>query len=193
MSNELKMSKEIKKKLLDNDILNDQVLKNIKEYNKSNRPLKTEKEKDEELLRIYIGNNYEKIINDRFNLAAFLGNAIYLCYRKMMSYGLGLALIIIILNQLIQRNNLLLNIIITLIITLILSTISGLFINKIYIKDSKKRIKLIKEKYKDKDFTELKGICATAGGTSIDNIFLGVIGIVAMILIIVTVVSKTNI
>lgn len=41
---------------------------------------------DEELLKLYIGNNHEKIMNKGFNLPAFLIPSYYLLYRKCYSY-----------------------------------------------------------------------------------------------------------
>ena len=64
------------------DLLNDIYLDSIKsEYNN--------------LSKSFIGKNYEKIINNKFNIHAFLFDDVYYFYSKMYLY----AFVIIIINQ----------------------------------------------------------------------------------------------
>ena len=79
---------------------------------------------DEDLLKSFIGNNYEKITRSPFNLAGF--------YRKMFLYGLLAFLINLVILCL--ANNYL--------VTYAFNVIVGLFINKIYLSYVKKGLLL---------------------------------------------------
>ena len=52
---------------------------------------------DDELLKEFIGKNYEKITTRRFNIAAFFFNSLYMFYRKMFGYGILTYLIFLVL------------------------------------------------------------------------------------------------
>ncbi len=133
---------------------------------------------DEELLRAFIGNNYDKITTKRFNFAGFFFTTCYLFYRKMFLYGLLFFLI----------NFVIVNIIKSFIINLLLCIVVGFFVNKIYLHYAKKKIAKIKLENPQKNIEELKSICSNKGGTSVGKIFLGFlaeIGISLVILIVV--------
>lgn len=118
---------------------------------------------DEELLRAFIGNNYEKITNRPFNFAGFFFTTFYMFYRKMFLYSLFLFLV----------NLVVLNVINNIIVTVLFNVVVGLFVNKVYLYYANKKIAKIKFQNLEKDVNELKEICATKGGTSVGNIFLG--------------------
>ena len=87
---------------------------------------------DEDLLKAFIGNNYEKITRSPFNLAGFFFTSLYMFYRKMFLYGLLAFLINLVILCL--ANNYL--------VTYAFNVIMGLFINKIYLSYVKKGLPL---------------------------------------------------
>lgn len=117
---------------------------------------------DDELLKAYIGKNYDKIIGGGFNIGAFISSSIYLFYRKMFWYAILLFIVnIILLNIEIPG------------IQMIISVLMGFFMNKFYVKISRDRIEKIKQENSGASQNELIDICSKKGGTSVGKIFLG--------------------
>ncbi len=129
---------------------------------------------DMELLKSFIGNNCEKIINKPFNFAGFFFNSFYMFYRKMFAYGIITYLIIFVLMLFVKST----------IVNFIVVLILGFVINKIYISFAVKKIKKIKQENPNKDLNELKNICTSKGGVSVGNIFLGFLTTLAIGIII---------
>lgn len=90
---------------------------------------------DEALLRLYVGENYEKISKGSFSLPAFLFGIYYLFYRKM--YAIAIPLIVAIAaSQFLIKNQTL-----TLMVSFVASIIAlvvSLFFKKLYMKKAKK-------------------------------------------------------
>ena len=120
---------------------------------------------DGELLKAFIGNNYEKITTRSFNFAGFFFTTLYMFYRKMFGYGL----LVFLLNFIV------LNVINNFVVTLAFNVVVGLLVNKIYLSYAKKKIAVIKTSNSQKSIEELKSICSTKGGTSVGQIFLGLV------------------
>lgn len=118
---------------------------------------------DDELLKIFIGKNYEKLTTSPFNFPSFFFGSAYMCYRKMFLYAIILYLIRLVILYFV--NNFLLNIAFYIVL--------GFLMNKIYVFYAKNQIKKIKNQNQQKDFNEIKGICSVKGGTSVGKIFLG--------------------
>jgi len=118
---------------------------------------------DEELLKAFIGKNYEKITTRPFNFAGFFFTSLYMFYRKMFLYGF----LVFILNLII------INLIDISIISLAINVLIGVFVNKIYLKHAKSKINKIKTSNAQKSFNEIKEICSSKGGTSVGKLFLG--------------------
>ncbi len=118
---------------------------------------------DDELLKEFIGNNYEKITTRPFNFAGWFFTAFYMFYRKMFLYGLLLSLVIIFI----------LNVINNFIVIFVFNILVGFLVNKIYLFYAKKKINKIKQNNIQKDISEIKQICSRKGGTSISQVFLG--------------------
>ncbi len=140
---------------------------------------------DNELLRAFIGSNYEKITTRPFNFAGFFFSTFYMFYRKMFGFGILTFLI----------NLFILNIINNFIVTIIFTIAIGFLVNKLYLFYAKKKISSIKAKNPQKSLEELKSICAVKGGTSVGKIFLGFlaeIGITIVILIVIMVAGLGN-
>lgn len=120
---------------------------------------------DEELLKEFIGENYEKITTKPFNFAGFFFTSLYMCYRKLFGY----AIIAFILNLI------LLNVVKILAIEIAFNIIIGFIINKLYVATAKKKVAIIKYKNPNASFDELKTLCAKKGGTSGGQLCLGII------------------
>ena len=129
---------------------------------------------DEELLRAFIGNNYDKITTKQFNLSGFFFSTFYMFYRKMFLYAIALFFV----------NVIVLNVIDNILISLLFNVLVGIFVNKIYLSYAKNKINKIKLKNPQSDQNELKSICSTKGGTSIGQIFLGLLAELATILVV---------
>lgn len=120
---------------------------------------------DEELLKAFVGKNYDKITKNQFNFAAFFGNSLYLFYRKMFLYGFLLFFI----------NLFIINVVDGYFVVILYCLAVGICMNKFYLSFAIKKINKIKFANQGKDMNELKRICASKGGTSISLTILGMI------------------
>ncbi len=120
---------------------------------------------NDELLRAFIGNNYEKITTRPFNFAGFFFTTFYMFYRKMFLYGILLFIVNLIISSFIIKNSF--------IVSILLGIVVGFLINKVYLYYAKKKINKIKLENPQKSNEELKNICSNNGGTSVGKIFLG--------------------
>lgn len=118
---------------------------------------------DDELLKAFIGNNYEKITTRKFNFAGFFFTTLYMFYRKMFGY----TLIVFLINLIV------LNVIDKFIVTLLFCIIVGFLVNKLYLSYAKKKVAIIKMSNPQKNQEELNKLCAAKGGTSVGQIFVG--------------------
>ncbi len=133
---------------------------------------------DEELLKAFVGKNYDKITKNSFNFAAFFGNSLYLFYRKMFLYGLLLFFI----------NLFIINVVDGYFVATLYYLAVGICMNKFYLSFAMKKINKIKFVNQGKDMNELKRICASKGGTSIGLTILGavlqiVIGLIILLIL----------
>ena len=137
---------------------------------------------DDELLKAFVGNNYDKITTRPFNFAGFFFTTFYMFYRKMFGYGL----LVFLLNFIV------LNVMNNFVVTLAFNVVVGLLVNKIYLSYAKKKIAVIKTSNSQKSIEELKSICSTKGGTSVGQIFLGLVadlGIALVVLFVMTLIG----
>ena len=119
---------------------------------------------DDELLKIFIGKNYEKIIKNKFNFAFFFLQFVYLFYRKMYLLGFVFFFINFLVFDYVKNKTVAYILIITFLIVM------GFLINKIYLNKAKRKIEKIK---KDNDNIEtIKKVCLKKGGTSISSVIL---------------------
>lgn len=140
-------------------------------------------EESKELLKAYIGKNYEKITTKKFNFAGAFFGALYMFYRKMFGY----AIIVFLINLII------LNVIKSSLLNLITFLLVGIFVNDIYVKYANKKINNIKSKNPSKNIDELKSICSNKGGTSFGYLFLGIIIEIFIAIIITLIMALFNI
>lgn len=130
-----------------------------------------------DLLRSFIGKNYDKITTKPFNFAGFFFTTGYMFYRKMFLYGILWFIINLIIINLIEQSK-------QFFVTLILNIVVGFFVNKLYLYYANKKISKIKLKNSQKEFNELKEICASKGGTSLGKVFLGFVTEIAIAIVI---------
>lgn len=133
---------------------------------------------DEELLKAYIGKNYEKITNNKFNFSAFFFNAFYLCYRKMALLGI-----------LVFTINAILCFFVNPLLSIVFNIVIGATFNKLYLKKAGKKINKIKSDNLNATGDTLIALCTDKGGVSIVRIILGsfVIIVIAFITVMIAV------
>lgn len=117
---------------------------------------------DEELVKAYIGKNYEKITTQQFNVCAFFFSTFYMFYRKMFLYGLLVFIANLILMNFISDK-----------LSIAVGVLLGVFLNKFYVSEVRKRVAKLKQSNPQMSHEELKTLCANKGGTSVGSIFLG--------------------
>ncbi len=145
-----------------NSVTNTQKPQNI---DNTNQNYTSNNNSNDELLRAFIGNNYEKITTKPFNFAGFLFTTFYMFYRKMFLYGILLFITYLIIIFFVIKNSFL--------VSILLGIVVGFLINKVYLYYAKKKINKIKLENSQKSIEELKNICFSKGGTSTSKIFLG--------------------
>ena len=134
---------------------------------------------NEELLKSFIGNNYDKIVNSGFSLCGFFFGEFYYFYRKMYLYGFIIILLKIFLLNAVNG-----------LISIALYVLLGLFTNKIYLNFANSKINKIKNKNPSGD---LSRICSAKGGTSIGMIFVALILDIVLLIIYVILMIVLNI
>ena len=120
---------------------------------------------DEELVRAYVGEKYDKIKNSSFSLPTFFLGSLYLFYRKMYLYGW----LMMLLGPL----------------SFIGFIIFAIKFKDVYLKDVSKKVNKIKLKNSNLSNEELKNICSKKGGTSIGGVLLNTFGIFVVLIVIV--------
>ncbi len=106
---------------------------------------------DEELLKAYIGNNYDSIINSKFNFPAFIIGGIYLLYRKCYLFFFLLIIATLFFPYFV----------------LIYAIILGFCFNTWYIKKAKNDILRIKTNNSNATTSELLNLVGKKGGTGL--------------------------
>lgn len=118
---------------------------------------------NEALVNAFIDKNCDKIKNGKFNIGAFFLGSLYLFYRKMYLYAILLMALEIGTTLLFPIGGLLVNILL------------AIFINKIYVSFSNKKVNNIIAKNPNLSQNELIEICKKQGGTSILSAILSTI------------------
>ena len=99
---------------------------------------------DEELLKLLVGKNIDKMDSNSFNFAAAIFNCSYFVYRKLYIIALLLFILIIGLKLLIVNNLIFFS------VYVVICVACGVLFNKYYIETSKRKIEKIKLKYPTK-------------------------------------------
>ena len=131
------------------------------------------------LIEDYIGNNSQKILNQKYNISAFIFNAFYLFYRKLFLFGILLSIIIAVLSY--YTN--------TYIITIVIGLLCCFGFNPLYTWYVRKRVNKIQKDHPNEGYEKLRFLCQNEGGTSgglvVKGIFanIGIAILTAVILI----------
>lgn len=128
---------------------------------------------DEELLKAFIGKNYDKISTQSFNLAGLIFTSFYMIYRKMFLFGLLFFIISLVVFSAISN----------FLVAIGFSLLVGFLFNKLYLWYAKRKIAKIKIKNADKTADEIKEICKNKGGTSVGQLALGIVLEVVIVVI----------
>lgn len=134
-----------------------------------------ETSEDDIYVQSYVGENYTRLKNTKFSIAAFFLGPTYLLYRKVWGYAF-LYLVINIITTFILPE---LEILIELAINLFL----GINFSKLYLKTARNNVEKIKNENLDKTTQQLIELCRKKGGTSIIAPILTFLGIYITIFI----------
>ena len=130
---------------------------------------------NDSLVRAFVGEKYDSFVNDKFNVGAFFFTLLYMLYRKMYLYALIYFVCLSALEAIAVK---------FFYSTIIINILCGLFMNKVYLYFSNKKVESIKQANAGKSEEELKAICIKKGGTSIGAaIFGGCLSAVLLLLI----------
>ena len=124
---------------------------------------------DEQLLRSYVGNNYDKISTKSWNWSAGLLSPAYLIYRKLYIIGVPIYCVNLLLTRISSTVQLIFNI--------ALIIIAGTQFNKMYINYAKKEVEKIKAENPNVDLLTLNSIATKKGGTSLGIMFAVIIAV----------------
>lgn len=117
-------------------------------------------EQREELIKSYIGENWQKIYGKRGNNAAFLFPIIYSFYRKLDYFGvinIFIRIFLIVLSRLNYQYVSFLSI-------FVVGGINTYLFNRLYVSDVSKKVDDIVLRNSNLSYGELKNICASKGG-----------------------------
>ena len=118
---------------------------------------------DESLLRMFVGESYDKIENNNFNFSAFFFNAFYYAYRKM--YLISMIMSIILLATIYVTKDYA----IIFVVTLFTNIASGFIFNKSYLKGANNKVQKIKSNNQNGN---LKDKCIKSGKPSVINVII---------------------
>jgi len=122
-----------------------------------------------ELTRLFVGKNYDKVMTNRINFSAlFLGPA-YFFYRKLAIYGLGAILVQALTNIILIA---ILPKFLSYTISLGVSILWGVLFNKLYIRYVNNSVDEIIKKSNSMD--EAKKLCINDGGTNVGYVLLSI-------------------
>lgn len=128
----------------------------------------------EQLISAYIGQNYDKIMKQKFSFSAFFLNWIYMLYRKIYGVAVIIGIIFIIIGHFLP--------LIQMPILILIMIVSGMNFNKWYVSYVKKQVENIKNNNPNQTSDELISLCQKKGGTSV--------GIAILIYIVIVVVCN---
>ncbi len=135
--------------------------KKLDDYLNSNASL------DDKLLASFIGNNYDKIINNKFSLSACFLCVWYLFYRKIYLISIIIMIISFVIGLFLP--------VLSGVYTIILMACSGLLFNKLYVKYAKKKIDKIKVENTNMTEDDLIKLARQKGGVSTKALIIYII------------------
>lgn len=125
---------------------------------------------DDDLLKVFIGDNYEKIVTHSFNFASFFSGPFYFLYRKMLLFGIIIIiielLISLVANMMFTELPVILKNILIFIVSISIMVCNGMIANRLYLIHTTRKINRIRNKgTKNKEFDLIKA-SANEGGTN---------------------------
>ena len=135
--------------------------KKLDDYLNSNASL------DDKLLASFIGNNYDKITNNKFSFSACFLCVWYLCYRKLYLLSIIIMIISFVIGLFLP--------ILSSMYTVVLMIVSGFLFNKLYVKYAKKKISKIKEENPNVTEDSLIKLAGQKGGVSLRALVIYII------------------
>ena len=161
----------------------------------------------DDLLRLYVGKNYDKFEDTPFSIWQFLFGPFYSFYRKHYSYGIFSIIVIILSNTLISKalnsiasieyyssvfkNEIIIQILEFLFLIAVNYMLSKKY-NKTYIKYASNKVKKIMFSNKNYDATQQKKKCIKRGNPSILSIIIGLASIYLFLFIISYLITTFN-
>lgn len=141
---------------------------------------------NDSLIKLYIGNNYNKIVSLKFSFSTFFFGPLYLLYRKQYLVSLAWTILIILLNVIIPSY--------AFILLTLFSLIFAYFFNEYYLIDVSKKIDDIRKNSTFKNTEELERIVRKKGGTTIVPflVLLSILFIFAIILLYIKIINYFN-
>lgn len=115
-----------------------------------------------ELMKDYIGQNYENLVTQNFSVVALLFGPYYIFYRKFFSLGITILILEFFLG-------------IGIFSVTVVHIVSGFIFNKYYINHVKTKVTQYRLQYPNYSYEKLKGICTYNGGVSIGFIIYPII------------------
>lgn len=140
----------------------------------------------EDLIKLFVGNNYNKISSFKFSFPTFFLGPIYLLYRKQYLVSLAWIIFIILLNIIIPRY--------AFILLILFSLIFSYFFNEYYILDVSKKIDDILNNSSYTSDYELEKIIKKTGGITIGPfvVLLSIFFVFAIIFLYIMIIDYLN-
>ena len=117
---------------------------------------------DEDLVRSYVGKNYDNFKTQKFNVGGFFLTTFYMFYRKMFLYAVLLFVITLVMQNFVKVY-----------VSFGANLLVGFLINKLYLSFAAKKVANLKMKNPQMTHDELKVLCSAKGGTSVGQAILG--------------------
>ena len=137
----------------------------------------------DELLKIFVGPNYDKLLTKRFNFAAFFLTWIYYFYRKMNAYGIIVLLFTASLGYFLRAMPYFL---------ILVNLLCGLLTNKLYVSFAFSKINKILLNNAGMVPSYVRDVCRDSGGRSIKNVITSILKIVLITVPVVAIIIFLN-
>ena len=126
----------------------------------------------DDLIKAYVGPNYDLMIKRLFNFGAFFFTVLYYFYRKMILNGLLIMFLQGVMVYFFPDK---------LYLVLIINVLCGLFTNRLYINFTARKINKIIKNNPGKSLPEIKGMCYALGGRSFKRVVIAIIWFILLL------------
>lgn len=132
-----------------------------------NQPASVETGNDEELLRAYVGKNYDKIVKSPISICSLLFGLFYVLYRKMWLLGVMWFLLMFVANLFLPN--------FASLIVVVLNIAVAVMFHNLYLSNAKDEVRKIKQTSPGITPEVLKEACAKKGGTSMPALIIAIV------------------